>query len=306
MHAAGTERIDLYKQKLSAVLGTVKLVAGEDLQNFDFWRDTRRIYAGLIRNHNNFEIAETFYNSVYNAVFEHRQVRNDFAFVFSSQGDIPLADSTLVLRHYKVDGGVEGTLRQLLDDYRLNIPYEDVERDIGFIREAVDRQLSSAPDFTLDPDDMRLEVLTNHFYRNKGAYVVGRILSGRGQVPFVLPILHTENGSVYVDTVLFGSDMVSVVFSFTRSYFMIDATIPSQYVLFLAKLMPAKPISEIYNCMGFHKHGKTYFHRNAVRHMESTTDKFEIAPGIKGMVMSVFTLESYPFVFKIIKDKLVD
>lgn len=303
MHAAGTERIDLYKQKLSAVLGTVKLVAGEDLQNFDFWRDTRRIYAGLIRNHNNFEIAETFYNSVYNAVFEHRQVRNDFAFVFSSQGDIPLADSTLVLRHYKVDGGVEGTLRQLLDDYRLNIPYEDVERDIGFIREAVDRQLSSAPDFTLDPDDMRLEVLTNHFYRNKGAYVVGRILSGRGQVPFVLPILHTENGSVYVDTVLFGSDMVSVVFSFTRSYFMIDATIPSQYVLFLAKLMPAKPISEIYNCMGFHKHGKTYFHRNAVRHMESTTDKFEIAPGIKGMVMSVFTLESYPFVFKIIKDR---
>ena len=303
MHAAGTERIDLYKRKLSAVLGTVKLVAGEDLQNFDFWRDTRRIYAGLIRNHNNFEIAETFYNSVYNAVFEHRQVRNDYVFVFSSQGDIPLADSTLVLRHYKVDKGVGSTLRQLLDDYRLNIPYEDVERDIGFIKEAVDRELNSAPNFTLDPDDIRLEVLTNHFYRNKGAYVVGRILSGQDQVPFVLPILHTENGSVYVDTVLFGSDMVSVVFSFTRSYFMIDATIPSQYVLFLAKLMPAKPISEIYNCMGFNKHGKTYFHRNAVRHMESTTDKFEIAPGIKGMVMSVFTLESYPFVFKIIKDR---
>jgi isocitrate dehydrogenase kinase/phosphatase len=74
-------------------------------------------------------------------------------------------------------------------------------------------------------------------------------------------------------------------------------------VLFLAKLMPAKPISEIYNCMGFNKHGKTYYHRSAVRHMESTTDKFIIAPGIKGMVMSVFTLPSYPFVFKVIKDR---
>jgi isocitrate dehydrogenase kinase/phosphatase len=84
---------------------------------------------------------------------------------------------------------------------------------------------------------------------------------------------------------------------------MVDATIPSQYVLFLAKLMPAKPISEIYNCIGFNKHGKTYYHRSAVRHMESTTDKFIIAPGIKGMVMSVFTLPSYPFVFKVIKDR---
>ena len=108
---------------------------------------------------------------------------------------------------------------------------------------------------------------------------------------------------MYVDTVLFGSDKVSVLFSFTRSYFLVDASIPSQYVLFLQQLMPAKPISEIYSSMGYNKHGKTYYHRCAYRHMESTTDKFMIAPGIKGMVMCVFTMPSYDFVFKIIKDR---
>jgi len=303
IHQATIERLDLYKEKLRAVQGTVELVAGDELRNYDFWRDARRVYAGLIRHHNNFEIAETFYNSVFNAVFEHKQVRNDYAFVFSSQGDIPLADSSQVLRYYRVQGDGRETLRDLLMDYRLNIPYEDMERDIGFIHKAVVEELVAIPGFEIDPDDVRLEVLTNHFYRNKGAYIVGRILTGKDSMPFVLPILHNERGAVYVDTVLFGSDRVSVVFSFTRSYFMVDATIPSQYVLFLAKLMPAKPISEIYNCMGFNKHGKTYYHRSAVRHMESTTDKFIIAPGIKGMVMSVFTLPSYPFVFKIIKDR---
>jgi isocitrate dehydrogenase kinase/phosphatase len=122
-------------------------------------------------------------------------------------------------------------------------------------------------------------------------------------MPIVLPILHNEAGGIYVDTILFGSDKVSVLFSFTRSYFLVDATIPAQWVLFLQQLMPAKPISEIYSAMGHNKHGKTYYHRCAFRHMTSTNDKFDIAPGIKGMVMSVFTLPSYDFVFKIIKDK---
>jgi isocitrate dehydrogenase kinase/phosphatase len=83
---------------------------------------------------------------------------------------------------------------------------------------------------------------------------------------------------------------------------MVDASIPSQYVLFLKSLMPAKPVSEIYSVMGYNKHGKTYFYRAAVRHMESSMDKYIVAPGIKGMVMSVFTLPSYPYVFKVIKD----
>ncbi|MFK8043139.1 bifunctional isocitrate dehydrogenase kinase/phosphatase [Congregibacter sp.] len=303
IHAATIQRIDLYKLKVSFVLDTVELVAGQELRNYEFWRDTRKIYAGLIRNHNNFEIAETFYNSVYNAVFSHEQIRNDYAFVFSSQGDIPLSDSSPVLRYYAVKHSLKDSLEQLLEDYCFNIPYEDLSRDVGRLLEAFEEELMLVSNIDLNKSDLRMEVLSNHFYRNKGAYIVGRILSGQDSMPFVLPILHNEAGAVYVDTVLFGSNRVSVVFSFTRTYFMVDATIPSQYVLFLAKLMPAKPISEIYSSMGYNKHGKTYYHRSAVRHMESTTDKFVIAPGIKGMVMSVFTLPSYPFVFKIIKDR---
>lgn len=303
IHAATIQRIDLYKLKVNFVLDTVELVAGQELRNYEFWRDTRKIYAGLIRNHNNFEIAETFYNSVYNAVFLHEQVRNDYAFVFSSQGDIPLSDSSPVLRYYSVETSLATTIEKLLVDYRFNIPYEDVQRDVSRLVGAFQEELQLVPGFELNESELRLEVLSNHFYRNKGAYIVGRLLSGQDSMPFVLPLLHNERGGVYVDTVLFGSNRVSVVFSFTRTYFMVDATIPSQYVLFLAKLMPAKPISEIYSSMGYNKHGKTYYHRSAVRHMESTTDKFVIAPGIKGMVMSVFTLPSYPFVFKIIKDR---
>jgi isocitrate dehydrogenase kinase/phosphatase len=301
MRDASIQRIDLYKAKTLLVYEYVELIAGEQLHDFEFWKDARDVYAQLVRGHNNFEIAETFFNSIYCAVFKHRKIRNEYAFVFSPHGDMPPVDMSKVYRTYTLDGTMSGLFETLLIDYAFTVPYEDMHRDIDNIVEAMIGYL--APRFDLNEDNVELQVLEHHFYRNKGAYIVGRINSGKESMPFVLPILHNEAGAVYVDSMLFGSDKVSVVFSFTRSYFLVDASIPSQYVLFLQQLMPAKPISEIYSAMGYNKHGKTYYHRCAFRHMQSTNDKFDIAPGIKGMVMSVFTLPSYDFVFKIIKDR---
>jgi len=298
---ASAQRIDLYKTHTTRVYQYVELIAGEHLHDLHFWHEARGIYSRLINGHDNFEIAETFFNSVYGAVFRHRKIRNEYVFVFSPRGDMPPADASKVYNSYRLEGSLSQLLDQLLEDYAFSIPYEDKDRDIGNIVAVVENYL--APRFNLSRDDAEFQVLKHHFYRNKGAYIVGRIVSGSDSMPFVLPILHSGHRSVYVDTVLFGSDKVSVLFSFTRSYFLVDASIPSQYVLFLQQLMPAKPISEIYSAMGYNKHGKTYYHRCAYRHMERTTDQFIIAPGIKGMVMSVFTMPSYDFVFKIIKDK---
>ena len=295
------ERIDLYKKKTTQVYQYVELIAGEQLHDFEFWREARSVYARLIEGHNNFEIAETFFNSVYCAVFKHRKIRDEYAFVFSPHGDMPPVDMSSVYKTYRLEGTLASLLDSLLVDYAFSIPYEDKQRDIDNIVGAILDYL--APRFDLNEDNVEFQVLEHHFYRNKGAYIVGRILSGGKSMPFVLPILHNEAGGVYVDTILFGADKVSVLFSFTRSYFLVDASIPSQYVLFLQELMPAKPISEIYSAMGYNKHGKTYYHRCAFRHMQNTNDVFNIAPGIKGMVMSVFTLPSYDFVFKIIKDR---
>ncbi|WP_243391551.1 bifunctional isocitrate dehydrogenase kinase/phosphatase [Pseudohalioglobus lutimaris] len=301
MQESATRRIDLRKEKTAEIIQYVELIAGEYLKDYEFWKEVRDIYADMIEGHNNFEIAETFFNSVFCAVFEHRMIRNDYAFVFSPHGDMPPADVSSVYRTYQVEDSLDTVWEAILTDYSFDIPYEDLGRDVRNIMQVVDSYLRLH--FTLDGDEVQFQVLEHHFFRNKGAYIVGRIVNGEDSMPFVLPVLHNEEGAVYVDTVLFGSDKISVVFSFTRSYFFVDASIPSAYVLFLQQLMPAKPISEIYSAMGYNKHGKTYYHRCAYRHMASTKDKFMIAPGIKGMVMCVFTMPSYDFVFKIIKDR---
>jgi len=301
MHTASTQRIDLYKLKTSKIYEYVELIAGDQLRDFKFWREARESYARLVVGHNNFEIAETFFNSVYCAVFKHRKIRDEHAFVFSPQADIPPADVTSVFKSYPLNGSLASLLEELLQDFSFSSPFENLQRDIDNIIGVAESYLR--PRFDLSGERVEVQVLEHHFFRNKGAYIVGRIAAGANTMPFALPILKNDVGDVYVDTVLFGSDKLSVIFSFTRSYFMVDATVPSQYVLFLQQLMPAKPISEIYSALGYNKHGKTYYYRCAFRHMKNTSDEFIIAPGIKGMVMSVFTLPSYDFVFKIIKDK---
>ncbi|MDP4651053.1 MAG: bifunctional isocitrate dehydrogenase kinase/phosphatase [Haliea sp.] len=301
MHAASIRRIDLYKDSTTRVLEYVELIAGEQLHSLDFWEEARIVYSNLVRGHNNFEIAETFFNSVYCGVFKHRKIRDEYAFVFSPQGDMPAPDVSKVYRVYPFAGDLPGVLRDLLDDYGFRLPWENLQRDIDSLAHAI--SVSLAARFDLNREGVEFQTLEPHFFRNKGAYIVGRIVSGPDSMPIVIPILHSGDGRMYVDTILFGADQMSVVFSFTRAYFMVDASIPSQYVLFLQQLMPAKPISELYSSMGYNKHGKTYYYRCAFRHMQNTSDQFIIAPGIKGMVMSVFTLPSYDFVFKIIKDR---
>ena len=301
VHTASRERIDLYKRKINRAVETLRVLAGEHMKDRNFWVDARRDYASLIDGHNNYEIAETFFNSIYCMALQHRKVRDEYAFVFSPQGDVPAQSNARMWKEYRLDPDVEGFFGQLLDDFALSIPYQDKQRDIGSLAAVVSGSL--LPHFKVPPREIRARVLESLFFRNKGAYLVGQLLAGTRSMPFVLPLLHTGQGSVYVDTILFGSDQVSVIFSFTRSYFMVDAEDPSRYVRFLQDLMPAKPVSEIYSCLGYSKHGKTCFHRCAYLHMQQTRDQFEVAPGIKGMVMCVFTMPSYDFVFKIIKDR---
>ncbi|MDZ7782783.1 MAG: isocitrate dehydrogenase kinase/phosphatase AceK regulatory subunit [Halioglobus sp.] len=137
IRAASIQRIDLYKANTAKVIEYVQVIAGDELRELDFWREARDRYSELIEGHNNFEIAETFFNSVYCAVFKHRKIRNEYAFVFSPLGDMPPSDVSKVYRTYRLDGQLDELLERMLADYAFSVPYEDMQRDIVCIREAI-------------------------------------------------------------------------------------------------------------------------------------------------------------------------
>jgi isocitrate dehydrogenase kinase/phosphatase len=145
-------------------------------------------------------------------------------------------------------------------------------------------------------------VLGSAFYRNKAAYIIGKAINGANEYPFAIPVLHDEDGKLFLDTILLDAWRIGLLFSLSRAYFMVDMEVPSGYVQFLRSILPNKPRSELYIMLGLGKQGKTMFFRDFIYHLHHSEDKFIMAPGIRGLVMLVFTLPSYPYVFKIIKD----
>lgn len=300
---AQRERIEFYDLRVKEAVTRLEkeFKAGE--QPMEVWQQIKLHYIGLLIDHHQPELAETFFNSVTTKILHRTYFHNDFIFVRPAvsteyiENEEPAAAPTY-RAYYPTRETLRENIVRIVDNMRLQCPFEDLERDAGFVLEAMSGRLNQVKLRA----NFQIQVLSSPFFRNKGGYIVGKIINGFNELPFALPILHTKKGALIIDACLFGEDEMQMLFSFARAYFMVDMEIPSAYVQFLRSLMPRKPRAEIYNALGLAKQGKTLFYRDFLYHLKHSSDKFRIAPGIKGMVMLVFDLPSFPYVFKVIKD----
>ena len=300
---AQRERIEFYDLRVRECSMRLEreFKAGE--QPMEVWQQVKLHYIGLLVNHFQPELAETFFNSVTTKILHRTHFHNDFIFLRPAVSTEYIENSESVAHptyraYYPRSDNLAEVLRQVVVDFDLRRPFEDLDGDLARVRAAMQARLGAAKLRA----NFQIQVLSGLFYRNKGAYLVGKLINGFNELPFVLPLLHGPDGRLHIDAVLFGEDDLLALFSFARAYFMVDMEIPSAYVQFLRSMMPRKPRNEIYNALGLAKQGKTLFYRDFLFHLRHSTDQFRIAPGIKGMVMLVFDLPSFPYVFKIIKD----
>jgi len=301
---AQRERIEFYDLRVRECSMRLEreFKAGE--QPMAIWHQVKLHYIGLLVDHHQPELAETFFNSVTTKILHRSYFQNDFIFIRPAVSTEYIENDESESRptyraYYPTTGNMQEVLLQMVRDFDLRRDFEDLPRDVGLVAGVMTRLLGDA---TLRAN-FQIQVLTGLFFRNKGAYIVGRLINGFNEFAFALPILYVKGEEkLAIDALLYGEDDLHMLFSFARAYFMVDMEIPSAYVQFLRSMMPRKPRNEIYNALGLAKQGKTLFYRDFLYHLRHSTDQFRIAPGIKGMVMLVFDLPSFPYVFKVIKD----
>lgn len=300
---AQAQRIEFYDRRVNEAVARLRGEFAVDQLSMDSWQQVKLHYIGLLTNHRQPELAETFFNSVTAKLLHRSYFRNDFIFVRPAvsteyiENDEPAALPTY-RAYYPTRENLAETWMRIVHNFRLELEFEDLARDVDHVVQAM---LSELGGYRLRAN-FQIQVLSSLFYRNKGAYMVGRIVNGFVETPFALPILHGPTGRLVIDAALYGEDDLLMIFSYARAYFMVDMEVPSAYVHFLRGMMPRKPRHELYNALGLQKHGKNLFYRDFLGHLRHSSDKFRIAPGIKGMVMLVFDLPSFPYVFKVIKD----
>ncbi|MCZ6711575.1 MAG: bifunctional isocitrate dehydrogenase kinase/phosphatase [Gammaproteobacteria bacterium] len=299
---AGQERLAIYRQHLEGVTAAIGEVLSTDFDPV-LWRETKAAYLRLIRTEYNAELFETFYNSVHREITQDSAVSDAEMFVTSLFANPPVPPKRPIFNSYDTDQGILDLARTILTDFGFTMPWQNLQRDVKNILRSMAEQRADI----LDSKGLRLDILRGVFYRNKGAYLIGRVRHTRDATerlwPLALPLLLDESGRLYLDALISDEDELSVMFSFTRAYFMVHTEHPCALVDFLQTLLPNKKRAELYASIGLHKHGKTVFYRDFLDHLAHSDDPFIIAPGTRGMVMSVFSLPSLQTVFKVIKDE---
>jgi len=291
-------RLNLYELVLDVISTKIKKILGKKSFSRSVWIRIKNEYSKLISGKPTEDIAETFFNSVTRKILKTVGIDRDVEFFYLIPKPYVKSLSSKFLSVYDREDDIRSVIKKIVADHEFDASYEDIERDIELVSKELEFQF---PDIFKKQSGYRIEIIKPCFFRNKAAYIVGRIVNESNYIPLILPLYNDLSG-IYIDSVLTKELDVSKIFSFAFSYFHVDINTPVEVVEFLRTILPQKPVSDLYNSIGNYKHGKTEFYRNLHRFIHVSEEKYIIAPGEEGAVMIVFTLPDFDYVFKVIKD----
>lgn len=252
------DRIAFYNDRVHEAVVTLQDEYDAERIDDEIWQQIKLHYIGLLTNHHQPELAETFFNSVCTRILHRSYFNNDFIFVrpaisteYIENEESPVKPT---YRAYYPGSreGMAACFERVVHNFQLTLPFEDLKRDIGYVLRAIDEhfgEFRTAPNF-------QVHTLSSLFFRNKSAFIIGRVINGDHTYPMVIPVIHGASGKLVLDTVLLRPEQLLILFSFAHAYFMVDMEIPSAYVTFLRDLLPRKARAEIYTSLGLQKQGK--------------------------------------------------
>lgn len=289
------QRLELYDVCVAQAVEQLGASVPDELQSRSAWHAARSSYGPQLAQRPGADIGETFFSSVTRRVFKTEGTDPEIEFT-DKASVLPDREPGLI----EFEGTALGEmLQELLGSMSFAADWQNLERDVRLARREINRR------FALHGEEAaarRIEAYPEPFYRGRAAYVVGSITAGVVTLPLAIAVHHTSRGLI-IGAVLVEPDDISVLFSYTRSSFMVVTKEPAELVAYLRRLIPHRKPAELFTAIGHNKHGKTERYRDLRRFMDQSGARFEYARGIRGMVMIVFTMPGYDAVFKVIRDR---
>lgn len=288
------DRVDLYEKSVRSIALKLRQQLGKQVDDHELWNRIRFYFGRRLHKVPDADFIKTFFNSVTRRIFGTIGIDPQIEFTSSEPlGEIDLV-KTLNLKRYPFWGSTENIFSAILEDFSFRVPYVDsIKQDI---------QLFLNKKFSKQKEYLRFEFIDSFFYQATRAYLVGRLVMQNNISPLVIAFKNGEQG-IMIDAVLTDEKEVTIIFSYTRSYYFANPNSVIGAVYFIHSILPKKPLDELYTVLGRLRQGKTERHRLFSKHLQTTTDEFIHADGDRGLVMIVFNLASYNLVFKIIKNK---
>jgi isocitrate dehydrogenase kinase/phosphatase len=298
LHEQSQARIDLYQKYVARTLAAIGPITRRYPEDLDLWRQAHVHFAELVCERPDVEVAETFFNAITRKIFHTMGVKPEIEFLDADEARYRRRDVPGQIRRFAFDPDLPRLFAEILRHTRPALRFADLEAEACWLAEAF---REGSPLLADGGGIEHIDVIRPLFFRVREGYIVGRAVRGDSVAPIVIPVQPSPRGMV-VDGGLFRAEDVRDVFTATRPYFFLEMRRPKDIVDFLASLMPLMARSELWICIAHHRHGKSVIYRELMDHLATSDDPLVIAPGIRGLVMTVFTTASYRNVFKIIRD----
>ena len=295
---SANQRIALYDECIAETIGRLEDCLAERLLVRAIWLEVHGCYAAIIETRIDAELYKTFFNTLTRRLFKTRGVSRGIEFVALDIEPTEHITHPIDRHIYSCHEQPAQAMQRMLQNAKLNYRAESLEQDAADIAARLQSDLKA-----IDPVGLlSLELLKVVFYRDRRAYLIGRVFGQERWLPCIIALINDSDG-IRADAVITNRQQVSVLFGFTYSYFHADLPTIGDAIVFLRTLLPNKPVDELYTVLGRLKQGKTERYRHFVKHLiESEHEQMIEAEGQRGMVMLVFTLPSYPLVFKLVRD----
>jgi isocitrate dehydrogenase kinase/phosphatase len=170
------ERIQGYEKRVAETVEIIHREYPDARERSDLWPRIKIQFIGKLMDHLQAECAETFYNSVACRVLHRDYYNSEYIFWRPAISTEHLEGSQPTYRsYYPGTDGLRISLLEILSSFGLLTPFRDLNRDIGYLERAV---LERRSNHWKAKPNYQIQVLDSLFYRNKAAYVVGRMING--------------------------------------------------------------------------------------------------------------------------------
>jgi isocitrate dehydrogenase kinase/phosphatase len=291
------QRIDLYDICIRETQGRLDGLLDDRARSRPMWAAMRDAYGQQIAGLPDREFYKTWFNSLSRRQFNTLGLASDMEFVALDREPYTEGSDAAPHRRYDVDGNLPAICAAILRDTGFAYAcLDECAEGLSLALEARTREAGL-------PSVEVIDLLETVFYRDRRAYLVGRLRAGHRRHPLVIALIHADDG-VRVDALLTVREHISILFGYARSYFHADIGNVGAVVAFVRALLPHKPLEELYAVLGRAKQGKTERYRRVFSHLAvHSQERLVHADGKRGMVMAVFTLRDLPVVFKLIRDR---
>lgn len=294
-------RLSLYSKSVHKIGLFLKSVLPEVSAEETIWDRIEEKYLDSISNRYEADLTFAYLHSIRRIIYrgEWRPVEYSFGEIEDSSEAYP---DELIRKYSVADNRSAHIFEDILLLPGLSTKFIDITRDAELIR---DRINDTFPQYS-SPNIHTIEMIETGFYRNRGAYIVGRITTTNGnRYPLIIALLNNEQG-IFVDALLLSERDAHNLFSSTLANFHVDTDYYHELSSFLYSIMPNRAHSLHYSTIGYNHVGKVAVIKELKEELETNNGVFDTAIGFRGTVAIGFSGPSSAYNLKVIRNHPTD